>query len=281
MWFKKKKEQNAVDAALDTIMHANETDDNRIEEQSKEQVTDSQTADGMQGSGQADVSKTEAELAWMRRMVSHNVRMPMSIIRGYGDVLRQDLLDEKEKKAAIESICENIMYLDQMIGVIFDSDEIHDSMLTRVNISDIIRKTSGYVKEVARKKQISINVRLESEELYIEAEQTPMMRVFYQIFENAFKYLDTGNTISLLAHSAGDEILIVYKDDGKGMESEEVKRIFEQGFRGSNSKSNQGTGLGLYDVAETVKKYNGMIEAASRPGEGFSIFIRIPKVVVE
>jgi signal transduction histidine kinase len=107
------------------------------------------------------------------------------------------------------------------------------------------------------------------------------MRIFYQILENAFKYLDAGNTISLLAHSAGEEILIVYKDDGKGMDAEEATKIFERGFRGGNGKKKNGTGLGLYDVAETVKKYNGIIEGTSRPGEGFSIYIRFPKVVDE
>ena len=219
-----------------------------------------------------------ADAVWMRRIVSHNVRMPMAIIRGYGDVLKQGLLDEKEKQEAIEDICANIMYLDQIISVIFDEEyENGKKLLTKVNISEVLRNTTRYVEDMAKKNNIGICLKTENNEMYIMAEFTPIMRVFYQILENAFKYLVSGNNVSISAYSVEKEILVVYKDDGIGMKEEEVGEIFNKGFRGSNSKDKPGSGLGLYDVSEIVRKYGGTIEIKSREGLGFSAFIRFPK----
>lgn len=266
MWFKKKKQEQDIELEQATQEQSQE----QSQEQLKGQLVERSSA----------LTEAAQELIWMRRMISHNVRMPMSIIRGYGDVLRQNLLSEEDKQQAIGSICENIMYLDQIINVLFDGNEMNDgaeSVVTRINISDVIQKTVGYVKEIARKKQIAIHLKLESDTMYIDAELTPIMRIFYQILENAFKYLETGNAITLLVHTAGDEVLIVYKDDGNGMNQEEVSKVFERGFRGGNGQGKHGTGIGLYDVAEIVKRYHGVIEGTSRQGEGFSIYIRFPK----
>jgi K+-sensing histidine kinase KdpD len=110
----------------------------------------------------ADKAKTEAkkysdksqgvedEIMWMRRIISHNVRMPMAIIKGYGDVLKQDLLGEKERQKAIDSIYENILYLDQILSVVFDYGETKEVTLVKVNICEVIRKVIGYVKEISR-----------------------------------------------------------------------------------------------------------------------------------
>lgn len=219
----------------------------------------------------------EEDIIWMRRIISHNIRMPMAIIRGYGDVLMQDLLPENERKMALESICENIMYLDQVLNVIFETGETEEVLMTKVNISEVLKKVTGYVKEILRKSMIDLSLKLEKEEMYIEAELVPIMRMFYQILENSFKYLNSGNHISINVYSAENDILIVYKDDGEGISENEVKHVFEKGFRGGNSIRKIGTGYGLYEVKKILNTYHGMIEIKSHKGEGFSIFISFPK----
>lgn len=217
------------------------------------------------------------DIIWMRRMVSHNVRMPMAIIRGYGDVLRQKLLTETEKQKAIDIICQNIVYLDQTISVIFEDGTAKEVMMIEVDISDVLRVVQGYIAEMARNNGLKVNVITESKEMYIKAELVPIIRIFYQIFENAFKYLDKGSVINISAHTAGDDILIVYKDNGSGIEEDEVARILEKGYRGRNSINKSGSGLGLYEAAEIAKKYNGSFVVKSRKGHGFSVFITFPK----
>lgn len=221
----------------------------------------------------------DEDIIWMRRIISHNVRMPMAIIKGYGDVLKKGLLGEKERQKAIDSIYENILYLDQILSVVFDYGEVKEIALIRVNICEVLRKVVGYVKDISNNNGVKIVLNTESDEMYIDAELIPIIRIFYQIFDNSFKYLDRGNSVEVSVHSLEDEILIMYKDDGRGMADEDIPHIFERGFRGDNVKGESGSGYGLFDVSETVKKYNGDIEIKSHIGHGFSAFIKFPKSI--
>lgn len=213
---------------------------------------------------------------WMKRMITHNVRMPMSIIRGYADVVRQDLLPEMERKKALDTICENIMYLDQILSVVFNDENTDEINLVKVNISEVITKVTGYMYEISKKNNIKIMLNIGASDVCIDAEYIPVMRVFYQIYENSFKYLKPYSTIEFKTYLAGEDILIIYKDDGEGVDSKYLTNIFEKGYRGDNSKGISGSGYGLYDVAQIVERYNGKIEIKSDKGSGFSIYITFP-----
>lgn len=222
-----------------------------------------------------------SDIVWIQRMVSHNVRMPMSIIRGYGDLLKGGLLNEQEQQEAIKSICDNIMYLDQIINVIFEYDKPEEISLTRVDVVQILKRVSGYVKEMAVRNHIEIKLNFKQEKLYINADSISVMRMIYQLIENAFKYLDGGGCITLSAYEAGEHVLIVYKDDGYGMSEKELEKVTHRGFRGLNSKGKSGSGFGMYDLENTIKKFGGTLEVKSKPGEGFSVFMLFPGVVAD
>lgn len=216
------------------------------------------------------------DVIWLRRIITHNVRMPMSIIRGYSDVIKQDLLSEEERKKALDAICQNIMYLDQILSVVFNDENSNETTLTKVDISEVIRRVTDYVSDISKKNNIKINLKLETPNVYINAEIIPVMRVFYQIYENAFKYLKEFSTIEIKTYLADNDVLIVYKDDGDGIDSENASNVLEEGFRGDNSNRTNGGGYGLYDVSQIVKGYNGNIEVKSSKGNGFSIYITFP-----
>ena len=70
------------------------------------------------------------------------------------------------------------------------------------------------------------------------------MKIFYQLFENAFKYVSPGGKIQILIYPVEDEqIMIVFKDNGNGLSKEDIPHLFEQGFRGKNSINKSTTGF--------------------------------------
>lgn len=209
---------------------------------------------------------------WIKRMLSHNVRMPMSIITGYGELLRQGLLTPEEQKDIIDNICDNINYMNDVLKVVLDeAKEPEDT--EKVNLTEILHRTVLFVNEVARKMPVSISIKTETPEMYIEASPISVMRVLYHLFENALKYLPPGGNISINAYSAGEHILVVFKDDGRGVSGKEAKRLFEKGFRGRNSKGKAGSGYGLYEVKQLMKQNNGEVEISSREEGGFSVYL--------
>lgn len=225
------------------------------------------------------VNKEDA--VWVQRMVSHNVRMPMSIIRGYGDLLKGGLLDEKEQQEAIKNICDNIMYLDQVINIIFEYDKPDEISLTKVDVVQVLKRVTGYVKDMAIKNKITINLKLKNEGLYVNADVMSVMRMIYQLLENAFKYLGEGGIIDISTYEADNHVLVVYKDNGYGMSENELSKVTQRGFRGNNTTGKSGSGFGMYDLENTIKKFGGNLEIKSKPGEGFSVFMLFPAISVK
>lgn len=231
-----------------------------------------------------ETEKKETKLGenWTRRMLSHNVRMPMSVISGYGELLKQGLLNEKEKEECIGAICENITYLNQCLSVIFDEDMTDVKYSDNADIVEIAHKMKGYVHNVARKIPVSIEIQASVSKIMIQVPVIPIMRIFYQLYENAFKYLSAGDKINISIYSIEKEqVMIVFKDNGPGMEEKEFEHVFEQGFRGRNSQNKLGNGFGLCGIKQVVERYGGHISASGGNNKGFSVIMIFPVSVKE
>ena len=217
------------------------------------------------------------DVNWIKRMLSHNMRMPMSVINGYGELMKQGLLTAEEMEEAVNNICENINYMNGILKVVLDEQSEEAEVPTAVDVAALVRSTAKYVRDIAKKMSVKIAVVTEQEKMLIKAEQIPMMRAFYRLFENAMKYSEGGDSIKVsIFHVENGQVLLVFKDNGKGMDEREVKNIFEEGFRGSNSKEKKGTGYGLYDVKNIVERYGGTVEISSREKGGFAVYMLFP-----
>ena len=214
---------------------------------------------------------------WIKRMLSHNMRMPMSVISGYGELMKQGLLTSSEMEEVIETICDNINYMNGILKIVLDDQSEDMTTPTAVDVATLVRNSAKYVGDIARKISVKISVVTEQEKILIKAEQIPLMRVFYHLFENAMKYSEGGDTITIkIFHVEDGQVLIVFKDNGRGMREREVRNVFEEGFRGSNSEGKRGTGYGLHDVKNIVERYGGTIEISSREKSGFAVYMLFP-----
>ena len=217
------------------------------------------------------------DVNWMKRMLSHNMRMPMSVISGYGELMKQGLLTSSEMEEVINTICENINYMNGVLNVVLDDQSEETIVPMAIDVAELVRNTAKYVRDIAKKLLVKISVVTEQEKIWIRAEQIPMMRVFYHLFENAMKYSQGGDKITInIFHVEDGQVLIVFKDNGKGVREREVQYVFEEGFRGSNSEGKKGTGYGLHDVKTIVERYGGSIEISSREKSGFAVYILFP-----
>lgn len=228
---------------------------------------------------QPQIIETASGVVLMKRMVSHNVRMPMSVITGYGELLKRGLLSEEEKENCIRLICENITYMNQCLSMIFDENDGEHVQEEKVDLPELIRKMKDYVNDIARKIPIAIEVPTSGSSLCIKAETIQMMKIFYQLFENAFKYVPLGGKIQISVYPVEEnQIMVVFKDNGTGVSAEELSHIFEQGFRGGNSINKRGNGFGLYNVKQIVEQYGGTISVSGGDGNGFSVVMIFPAV---
>ena len=218
------------------------------------------------------------DVKWMRSLLSHNVRMPLSIIQGYGELLEEGKLDEEKQKEVITKICGNIRYLSNILKLVIDSDTTNiEYKYEIIDILDVVREVSKYMKDFTNKRHIRVNVISQSDEVLVRADRWQFIRLFYNLFENSLKYMGKTGEISVMVSKAGkNNVLIVYKDSGQGMPSVEVEHVFERGYRSPTHKGEHGQGMGMYFVHQIIEDHGGSVSVISDVGKGFSVKMLLP-----
>ncbi len=215
---------------------------------------------------------------WMRSLLSHNVRMPLSIIQGYGELLEEGKLDDEKQKEVVTKICGNIRYLSNILKLVIDTDTTNiEYKYEVIDILDVVKEVSKYVKDFTAKKGIKVNVISQSEKVMMRADRWQFIRLFYNLFENSLKYMGRSGEISVMVSETGDDsVLIVYKDNGNGMPAQEVEHVFERGYRSLSHKGEKGQGMGMYFVYQIIEDHSGTVNVISDVGKGFSVRILLP-----
>ena len=86
------------------------------------------------------------DVNWIKRMLSHNMRMPMSVITGYGELMKQGLLTSAEMEEVIENICENINYMNGILKVVLDDQSEDAQSPVAVDVAALVKNSANGVQ---------------------------------------------------------------------------------------------------------------------------------------
>ena len=222
--------------------------------------------------------KSHQEMEQFHSTLSHSLRMPISIIQGYADLLADDMVDDPEtQKEYLKKISARTQYISDVIRrQHLASDGLSKSKLVFENV-DMLELVDQVVRDLqtaAEEAKVRLQVLCSVDAMPVTVDAYLMNRVFYNLLENAMKYMGRPGAVTIRLVQEGSTITVHMQDDGVGMESEEVERVFEKNYQGSNRVSGQGYGLFL--VKESVEAHGGSISARSAPGQGMGITIRLP-----
>jgi len=233
----------------------------------------------------AEAEKTEAheecqnQIKQFHSKISHGFRMPMSVIQGYADLLKGNLVtDEEARQEYLLKICDKITYMNELFGQLLLEDRIRADfpsvILEPLEISALVQKIADDISIAAQKLDIEIRTVFSDNSIMVRANANLLIKVFYNILENSLKYMGGAGRISITVSRLNDEVLLVFKDDGMGLDPKETEHIFEMDYQGSNKLP--GNGFGLYFAKTGVEAHGGTIFAKSDYGNGMCIFIRLP-----
>ena len=218
------------------------------------------------------------DIALLRRVLSHNIRMPMAIIAGYGDLLMNGELSEEEKMEYISKICKNITYMDRVLKIFLDDrpDEHDIEVKEWFDILSAARDVVGYVKSLTNKAGIAVSVNSTSEKVNFYGSRILILRAFYNLIENSIRYMNRAGNIVITVQEMEDSVLVIYRDDGEGMDEADVAHITELSYKGSNAGSG-GSGVGMFLVAKAVERNGGTLEISSGKDKGITVLMNFKK----
>ena len=150
--------------------------------------------------------------------------------------------------------------------------------IEKLNLSEIINDALSYIELKAKEKNISISY-IKSQNIEIKADKNRIEEVLRNILDNAVKYTNNNGRVILEERDTEDIVSIIVSDNGIGIPSKDISKLFQKYYRASNVASNtsQGTGQGLYLIKEYVEKMGGTIKIESTEGIGTSVTVEILK----
>lgn len=224
-----------------------------------------------------ELKKLSEDVVWFKRLMAHNVRMPLAVIVGYGELLSESSFQSREEELeCIQKICRNVDYLDTVFKVLLDEKKEELLEKKHFDILSCVREVCEYVKMIAKKAGIKISVNSSRSEVLLYGNRVSLMRAFFNLIENSVRYMNRSGNIIITVEETEKEVLVVYRDDGEGMRTDEAKDIAELNFQGSNKKSG-GYGLGMYLVRQAVEEQGGSMEIKTGEGSGMGVYMSFPK----
>lgn len=201
--------------------------------------------------------------------ISHDLKTPLTTIIGSCTALEElENLSAKHKMVLIHTIHEASDQLNQFISNILDSSRLASENLLQqtslVYLDDVINVILQRSKKTLRLFDVSVTV-TNSEEAAIYADFTLMQQVFFNIIENATKYVPIGGKIAIFVTNIMNKVFVRIYDNGPGIVESKRNLIFDKFYRFQHSDQQKaGTGLGLSICKQIVEAYKGKIWASGR-----------------
>jgi PAS domain S-box-containing protein len=216
-------------------------------------------------------------------MVAHELRSPLVAIRQIDSVLLEGLggpLQDKQQ----ELLGRSLVKIDTLLDLINDLLEMArleagERVRHRVptDIGPIIEETAALMEARAREQGLNLSISL-GDLPRVSADPKQLEEVLTNLISNAINYSPDGGRIGITAREAGEFLEIMVTDQGVGIPSEELPKIFDRFYRVKHPKTRRvmGTGLGLSIVKGIVEAHGGSVDVKSAPNEGTTFRILLP-----
>jgi PAS domain S-box-containing protein len=219
--------------------------------------------------------------------ISHELRTPLTPIKGYAEILeRKDLPPEKATKFAA-GILDSTGKLERIVELLVDFSAIEAGRLSPrakpLDIGELVKGLAAELEERATQHEVVVDVK--SRLPKVLADERLLRRSLEEILDNALKFSPDGGTIKVEARGSssngdgsGRAVSITISDEGIGIESDDLARIFSdfQQLDGSQTRTYGGLGLGLAFVQRIIEAHAGRVDVESEPDVGTRLTITIP-----
>jgi signal transduction histidine kinase len=217
--------------------------------------------------------------------VAHDLRTPVTRIRGVAELaLRADQGPDGSRQALADCVEESDQLL-TLLNTLMDISEAETGALKLklelVNVSDLVEDTVDLYRHVAEEKRIVVATAA-APNLWLTADRSRLRQVLANLLDNAIKYTAPSGRVEVKAQQQAGTVLISVTDTGIGLTPDEVPRIWDRLYRGDQSRSERGLGLGLSLVRAVVQAHGGESEVSSAIGIGstFTISFPLPSVSI-
>lgn len=213
--------------------------------------------------------------------ISHELRTPLTLIADPVEMLLDDRSIKGRSRELLQMVQRNALSLQQLVGSILDFRKIQNGKmelsLSRFDLPEALQQWTGDFAMTAQRKKIQLQLDTThfSSSADVVADKEKLARIVFNLLSNALKYTPAGGFIHVSLADEGERLRIEVKDSGKGIDKEELTKVFERFFQAKGAAS--GTGIGLALVKSFVELHHGEVRVESEPGKGTCFIVLLPR----
>lgn len=216
--------------------------------------------------------------------ISHDLKTPLASVAGYSQMLESENYSwsEKETREFAKVISEKSSYMMELLEDLTLTYRLRSQTLPivkeEVELNEFIRRAVIHFINNPANNGIEFNYQPYHENISASVDPKWFQRIIDNLIANAIKYNSAGTTVTVSISLIEQHLIIInIKDDGIGMNSETLDKLFQRYYRGTNtSDTGSGTGLGMAITKQLVQLHNGSIQVKSTPNKGTTIRIILP-----
>jgi two-component system phosphate regulon sensor histidine kinase PhoR len=229
-----------------------------------------------------EVARLEAVRRDFVSNASHELRTPVTAIRGYAEtLLASPDLAAADRDSAIDTIHRHAIRLSNLVADLLDLSAIEgrgvDSEPSRVDVAELATRLVGDARPRIRDQGLELELSAPSP-AWAWVRPQALEQTLTNLLDNACSYSDSGGKVRVSVESAGGSVTLRVGDSGIGISPADQHRIFERFYRvdASRSRAVGGTGLGLSIVKHLVQSMGGRIDVESQLGRGSTFSVSLP-----
>ena len=229
-----------------------------------------------------ELARAEEYRADLVRMLSHDVRTPLTVLVNQAFLLRRRATTPEVVRSA-DIVATSARRIAGMIDDLVDALHVEAGALSLATRAIDFAAFAGELKDrlaatlPVERVQVAPAPGLPS----IEADPERLERIVVNLLVNALKYAPAGTPVRLEARPRDREVLITVRDEGPGIAPEDLPRIFDRFYRSAEARGTDGLGLGLYICRKLVDAHGGRIWVESERGEGSAFHVALPAATVD
>ena len=218
---------------------------------------------------QADRLKDE-----MIQNISHELRMPLTIVRGYLELILDGTLGEVPPGLE-EALRTASRRTDEIVEIVERITTLHGLRLggldlERLSLSTLVRQAASIAQRAAQNAGMTLQVALPDEELYVQGNAERLLQVVSSLLDNAIKFNRPGGHILVTAREDNGLVTVEVTDTGIGIPADKLDEVWEPFYQvdGSTTRRYGGMGVGLALVKEVIEAHGGVVWVRSAEGRG-------------
>jgi two-component system sensor histidine kinase HydH len=221
--------------------------------------------------------KRLAALGKLSAGIAHEIRNPLSSIRGLAQFVYNSFSKTDERKEDLNTIIQEVDRLNKLVVQVLDFAKLKKPNLIRFSLNDLIRNVAELFKLEIKDKQIKFNLELTPDISQIQADEDRVRQILMNVIINAIQAIPKKGEIKIKTEKTllkGEPaIKLIVEDSGIGIPEKDLNQIFDPFF----STKEKGSGLGLSIAYKLIEAHQGEIKVESKEGEGTKFVIFLPQ----